>query len=182
MVNTVASNTIKTAKQAAVDIARQAALEPTEILKEVKTQASPIEIQTDKESPPFAQIQTSTSEGDIKQKGVQDSIKSERRLGALKNEIEDIRKQDLFNDLQAKISGGEHVPIQTFSELSLEQRQVLNALAESVKNKQKQAELQNSLSEVPTIHSKPSRRFGAGQKEEAQKQQTRVEKPVQQSV
>jgi hypothetical protein len=59
----------------------------------------------------------------------------------------------------------------------MEQKQVLKAQMEAVRIQKLKFEIQNSV-EVPAIHSKPSRRFGAGQKQEAEKAQTRVEKPV----
>jgi len=60
----------------------------------------------------------------------------------------------------------------------MEQKQVLMAQMEAVRNRQKQASDQGNINNVPAIHSKPSRRFGAGQKHEAEKQQTRIEKPI----
>jgi hypothetical protein len=98
-------------------------------------------------------------------------------MQALQSEIDDIRKQDVFKDLQSRISQGLDVPLEDYPELSMEQKQVLKAQMEAYKNQQ-QASFQANVNEVPAIHSKPSRRFGAGQKHEAEKQQTRVEKPV----
>jgi hypothetical protein len=99
-------------------------------------------------------------------------------MEALNQELKDIEKQDLFKDLQGKISEGEAVPLQDYSELSMEQKQVLKAQMEAVKKQKAQAEYNQASIEVPGVNSKPSRRFGAGQKHEAEKQQTRVEKPV----
>ena len=79
--------------------------------------------------------------------------------------------------MQAKISQGIEIPLDDYQGLSMEQKQVLKAQMEAVKNQQRDAD-SRAINEVPAIHSKPSRRFGAGQKHEAEKQQTRVEKPV----
>ena len=49
---------------------------------------------------------------------------------------------------------------------------------EAVKQQRQQAAYAQSQSGVSESTSKPSRRFGAGQKQQAQKQQTHVEKPV----
>jgi hypothetical protein len=104
-------------------------------------------------------------------------MKSGRRMEALTREIEDIRKQNIFKDLQRKISEGKEISLEEYPELSMEQKQVLMAQMEAVKNQKAMAN-KNTLAEVPTVHSKPSRRFGAGQKSQAEKEQTRVEKPV----
>jgi hypothetical protein len=99
-------------------------------------------------------------------------------MEALNRELSDIHKQDLFKDLQAKISQGTIVPLEDYPELSMEQKQVLKAQMEAVRTSRRQDAQASKQLEVPAIHSKPSRRFGAGQKQEAEKQQTRVEKPV----
>ncbi len=175
------NNTAKQTGQSAVDlaqkIARQVAEEPIEILKDAREQVTgqetskPLENQT-----PKNQVEPSLQE--TEQQKVKDKAFSERRMQALQNEIEDIRKGDLFKDLQAKISEGIEIPLEDYPELSMEQKQVLKAQMEAVKFQKQQAEFQSSVQEVPSVSSKPSRRFGAGQKHEAEKQQTRVEKPV----
>jgi hypothetical protein len=116
----------------------------------------------------------------VDQQKTQDKMKSGRRMEALETELKDIRKQDLFKDLQGKISQGIEVPLEDYSELSMEQKQVLKAQMEAVKQQKLNAKYSSEKS-APAIVSKPSRRFGAqmrGQKAEAEKQQTRVEKPV----
>ena len=98
-------------------------------------------------------------------------------MEAFQRELEDIRKQDLFKSLQEKISQGIIIPLEDYPDLSMEQKQVLKAQMEAVKNQmaKQQAAGQNTL-EIPV--SKKSRRFGTTQKQEAQKQTTHVEKPV----
>lgn len=156
-------------------ITKQVVREPLEILNDVKEQTlgetlnpsvSPSENQNNDQGKVVEQ-----------QKKLNDQMKSGRRMEALQREIEDIRKQDVFKNLQRRISEGEEIPLEEYPDLSMEQKQVLMAQMEAVKNQKAQAN-KNVLKEVPTIHSKPSRRFGAGQKQEAEKQQTRVEKPV----
>ena len=110
------------------------------------------------------------------QQELNDKMKSNRLLDALNRELDDIHKQKIFKDLQARIAAGEEITLDEYPELSIEQKQVLLAQMEAVK-KQKAAS-QNNFSDVPAIVSKPTRRFGAGQKHEAEKQQTHVEKPV----
>jgi hypothetical protein len=156
-------------------ITKQIVREPLEILKDVKEQTVGETLN------PSVPPQENQSEDQRKlvddQKELGDKMKSGRRMEALEREIEDIRKQDIFKDLQRRISEGEEVYLEEYPELSMEQKQVLMAQMEAVKN-QKAAANKNVLTEVPTIHSKPSRRFGAGQKQQAEKEQTRVEKPV----
>jgi hypothetical protein len=154
---------------------KQIVREPLEILKDVKEQTLG---ETLNSSPPPPEKKNSDQEKIIEQQGkINDQMKSGRRMEALQKEIDDIRKQDVFKDLQRRISEGEEISLEEYPELSVDQKQVLNAQMEAVRN-QKAAANNNVLKEVPTIHSKPSRRFGAGQKSQAEKEQTRVEKPI----
>jgi hypothetical protein len=156
-------------------IAKQIAREPLEILKNAGEQAVGSEA-----AKPIEKIPNSSpTKPTERQENALDQMKSTRRMEALNQELKDIQKQDLFKDLQEKISLGEEIPLQDYPELSMEQKQVLKAQMEAVKTQMLNAQYANNISlEVPAIHSKPSRRFGAGQKHEAEKQQTRVEKPV----
>lgn len=170
----ILSDSSKSAKSIAQNIAHQIAQEPIEILKEAGNQimGEPQIDSTDNQNPKQTDTQTVRKEFEAKRF-------ADRRMQALQNEIGDIRKQEIFKDLQAKISQGEMVPLEDYPELSMEQKQVLKAQMEAVKTQMINAEYTNNkYSEVPTVHSKPSRRFGAGQKQEAEKAQTRVEKPV----
>jgi hypothetical protein len=176
------NNTAKQAGQSARDlaqkIARQMAQEPLEVLKDVREQVAPQEISP--QNPQPAQNNESQNKTMVDQQKTQDKMKSGRRMEALETELKDIRKQDLFKDLQGKISQGIEVPLEDYSELSMEQKQVLKAQMEAVKQQKLNAKYSSEKS-APAIVSKPSRRFGAqmrGQKAEAEKQQTRVEKPV----
>ena len=100
-------------------------------------------------------------------------------MEALKREIEDIHKQDLFSDLQKRVSAGEEIPLENYSELTLDQKQVLKAQMEAVKFQKQQAEYAEVQGTGKLFGSaKKGRRFGSGQKQEAEKQQTHVEKPV----
>ena len=173
----IGAGTVKTAQDIAQKIVRQAASEPLEILKDAGTQvmgSNPVESQSGSQGNQNPQEKNITDQGKLK-----DSIFANRRMQALQNEINDIRKQDLFSDLQRKISGGEEIFLEEYPELSMEQKQVLKAQMEAVKTQMLNAQYANAkFSDVPSITSKPSRRFGAGQKQEAEREQTRVEKPV----
>lgn len=178
-------NTAKQVGQSARDlaqkIAKQMAREPLEIIKNAGGQITGTE--TQKPSEAYPQNQSSENQAKIlgHQNELQDKAKSGRRMEALNQELKDIHKQNLFKELQAKISQGFDVPVADFSELSMEQKQVLNAQIEAVKFQKQQAAYNQSRGGVVMSSSKPSRRMGAGQrgqKAEAEKQQTRVEKPV----
>jgi hypothetical protein len=166
----------QSAKNLAQQIAKQIAQEPLEVFKDVGTQITGVE----QSKPQENYSQNSNFEDQLKinhhQNKLQDKAKSGRRMEALTQELKDIHKQDLFADLQRKISQGIEVPISDYTELSMEQRQVLMAQLEAVKIQKSRISNQNSG--VIESHSKRGRRFGAGQKQEAEKQQTRVEKPV----
>lgn len=174
----IGTSTTKSASDMARSIAKQIAQEPIEILKDARSQVVGTETGNSQGPPKVQPQENNQAKVSSGQAELQDKAFAGRRMQALQSEIEDIRKQDTFKELQAKISQGIDVPLEDFPELSMEQKQVLKAQAEAVKFQKQQAEYQASFNDVPAINSKPSRRFGAGQKHEAEKAQTRVEKPV----
>lgn len=169
----------KTAKNLAQKIARQMAREPLEVLKTAGSQVTGVEAPMLRENEPQSQ-QTSGEQGKLiqHQKELQDKMKSTRRMEALARELSDIYKHDIFEDLQAKIAKGIEVSLDDYSELTMEQKQVLRAQMEAVKFQKQQAAYQESRGGFKMPGSKKGRRFGSTQKQEAEKQQTRVEKPV----
>lgn len=178
------NNTAKQAGQSAKDlaqkIARQMAQKPLEVLKTARQQVVGSEQIANRQEVRPLDNQNPEVQAKIVQhrNELQDKAKSGRRMEALNQELKDIHKQDLFKDLQNKIAQGVEVPITDYTELSMEQRQVLKAQMEAYKNQSEDVKNKNALAEVPAVRSKPSRRFGAGQKREVEKLQTRVEKPV----
>ncbi|MGA3292239.1 MAG: hypothetical protein ABSC49_03800 [Candidatus Microgenomates bacterium] len=178
------NNTAKTSGQYARDlaqkIAKQIAKGPLEVLKTANEQVFNPENIPLNENPQVSQS------GDLEQKKIeeqqitQDKIRTSRGMEALKSELSDIEKQDLFKNLQEKITQGEEIPLEDYPTLSIEQKQVLKAQTEAVKYQKDQAAYNESKGALPFVSSKPNRRFGAGrsQKAEAERQQTRVEKPV----
>jgi len=177
--NSTANQVGQSAKNLAQQIAKQMAAEPLEILKNAGEQTTGKELSGQPEEHPDGQ--TGGSDGQKKlleqQTKLQDEMKSRRMMEAFDRELSDIKKQKLNADIQRRISEGETIPLEEYPDLSPEQKQVLNAQMEAVKNQIAQSK-QNNLTEVPTVHSKPSRRFGAGQKSQAEKEQTHVEKPI----
>ena len=157
-------------KKLAQKVAKQFTDESLEILKTASEQVTGNEqVETPQEKPHI----------DNGQAELQDKMRTSRRMEAYQRELDDIRKQDVFRDLQRRISEGEEVPVNDYPELSTEQKQVLNAQMEAVKFQKKQAEYAESQSGGRLFGSaKKSRRMGQGQKQEAEKHQTRVEKPV----
>lgn len=172
----LAQSTTKSASDLAQKIARQIAQEPLEILKIAREQTVGVETTGQPDSRTTGQPVEQQKKLEEQQK-LQDHLKSTRRMEAFQRELEDIRKQDLFKSLQEKISQGIEIPLEDYSQFSMEQKQVLKAQMEAVRNQKarQQASGQNSL-EIP--NSKKGRRFGSTQKQEAEKQTTRVEKPV----
>lgn len=172
----LAQDTTKSAKSLAQQIAKQMAREPLEILKDAGDQISDRQ-----EVRPLDGIGNNSEDQQRQiehQNDLQDKMKSTRRMEALDRELEDIRKQDLFKDLQAKIAQGIEVPLEDYSELTMEQKQVLKAQMEAVKFQKDQAEYNESQKGFQLPASKKGRKMGGGQKGQAEKEQTRVEKPV----
>lgn len=172
----VGNTTAKTVQDIAKTIAGQMAEEPLEILKDASGQVTGIEQGAPRKFPQDPN-ENGQPQQDPGQEELKDKAFADRRMRALQTEIDDIKRGEIFKELQSKISDGQIVPLEDYPELSMEQKQVLKAQMEAVRIQKLKFEIQNSV-EVPAIHSKPSRRFGAGQKQEAEKAQTRVEKPV----
>lgn len=166
-------NTAAQVKQAFKKSAKTFTDEPLELLKSARKQITGEEIAPDSYSGQEADdSQKIADEQDYKdQKSKQDG----RHLEALESELKDIRRQKIFNDLMQRIQNGEDVPIEEFSELSYEQKDVLNAQIEAVK--QRKINNENTTSQLIEPTTKKGRQL-MGQKQSAQKQTTRVEKPV----
>jgi hypothetical protein len=170
-------NTTAQVKQLVKKSAQQMAQEPLELLKSAAKQITGAENLPN--SNPKEQQQKPKEEGDgvpqdekdyKKQVAEQDG----RHLQALESELKDIRRQKLFNELMKRVQDGEDVPLEEFSELSFEQKDVLKAQMEAVKARN----LQQTTSSVDMPTSKKGRKMGGGQKGAAKKEETRVEKPV----
>lgn len=177
----IGNNTAKSAQDIARNIAKQIIEEPIEILKDAGSQVTGLEKGQSQETGGKTNVEDRSQKINNREKELKDKSFADRRMQALQNEIDDIRRQGVFKDIQERISQGEEVSLEDYPELSMEQKQVLKAQAEAFKFRQQQAQYNAAVMEVPAVHSKPSRRFGAGQKHEAEKQQTRVEKPIQPS-
>lgn len=175
----IAQNTANSTKALAQQIARQMAQEPLEVLKTASGQVRGQEISPSADSPRPPQTHEEQQKLISHQKELHDKMKAGRMMEAFQQELDEIRKQKLFKDLQAKISEGAEVPLEDYGELSMDQKQVLKAQMEAVNFQKKQAEY-NAAQEGGSLFgsAKKGRKMGGGQKQEAEKQQTRVEKPV----
>ncbi|WKZ25665.1 MAG: hypothetical protein QY322_04800 [bacterium] len=168
------NNTTAQIKQAIKKSALQVASEPLELLKNASRQISGEEVAPQQQEVSKPETEISQDEVDYKK---QTSEQDGRHLQALESELKDIRRQKLFNDLMKRIQDGEDVSVEEFSELSFEQRDVLKAQLEAVK-KQKIIQQSDPSGLIEPIAKKGRRMMGGGQKQSAQKQTTRVEKPV----
>lgn len=160
-------NAAQTTKNIAQKIAQQLVQEPAEILKTAREQIAG-EKNTgipEKSEPKIPDFQSE----------LQDKTKASRLIEAYKRELEDIRRERLFKELQRRIAEGEEIPLHDFPELSPEQKQVLKAQMEAYQNQK--SKLQNQDNELQEPQPKRSRRlFHFGKKTEVKRQQTRVEK------
>ena len=161
-------------KVTAQKIAKQLAQEPLEILKTAREQvvgnrSEESRIREEPKAPDF-------------QSKLQDKIKSSRKMEAFQRELADIRKGELFKDLQRRIAQGEEISLQDYPELSLEQKQVLKAQMEAVKAQMLNAKNTNDKLLQEPAAKKGRRLFNFGKKQEVKRQQTRVENVVPPSV
>lgn len=144
----------KKTQQMAQQVARQIAQEPLEILKDAGKQVMGTpEVQSQAQKP---QADSSNSQADIAGRAEKVKQQDRRLLGALEQEISEIRMQKAKAQEQAK-----------------------------VQEQQRQQQQQASVESVPMVTSKRSRRMGAqpqGQKASVERQQKHVESPVQSST
>lgn len=173
----LAHDTTNSAKSLAKHIAKQMAREPLEILKDVREQSTGQELSGQTETP-YPSNPDNQKQQVVHQNELQDKMKNSRRMEALNRELDDIHKQEKFSDLQKRISEGEDISLEEYPELSMEQKQVLNAQMEAVKNQiaAQNSQGQNVLNE-PATH-KGRQLFNFGKKQAMKNEQTRVEKPV----
>ena len=164
-------NTAQNLKQALKKSAKTFSEEPLEILKNMARQVAP-EVARGPGDTPYQQDNKINEDQERVKKQLAES--DGRKIEALENELKDIRRQKLFNDLMQRIQSGEDVSIDSFQELKFEERDVLKAQLFAAKNRQAQA----SGKSFVEPSAKKGRRMGFGQKQSAQKQTTRVEKPV----
>lgn len=164
-------NTTAQVKQQIKKSAQQMAQEPLELLKSAARQVSGEEEKPQQQEQPKSGSEIPQSEETYKK---QVAEQDGRHLEALESELKDIRRQKLFNELMRRIQSGEDVPIEEFSELSYEQKDVLKAQIKAIETRN----TQTIANDIPELSLKRGRKMGGGQKGAAKKEQTRVEKPV----
>jgi hypothetical protein len=164
------------AKNIAKTVAKQIAQEPLEILKTAKEQVTPTQnYREEKKEQPDNDNQAKELE---EKKDSQDKMMASRRREALERELEDIKKEKLFADLQRRIANGEEVFLEEYPTLSVEQKQVLMAQMEAVKNRVEMQKNQGQNTFTEPAAKKGRQLFNFGKKTAMQREQTRVEKPV----
>jgi hypothetical protein len=173
----LAQDTTQSAKSLAQQVAKQMAREPLETLKDVKEQVTGVKI-SEQQSVKNADDSENQKKLVEHQNDLQDRMKSSRRMEALDRELEEIRKQKLFSDLQRRISEGEEIPLEDYPELSMEQKQVPKAQMEAVRVQMENAKSENGKSFVEPASKKGRQLFNFGKKQAVKNEQTRVEKPV----
>jgi hypothetical protein len=163
-------------KTLAQKVAKQVAQEPLEVLKEAGNQVAGIESREPPEVYPQNQDVDAQAKIVGQQRAREDREKSNRGLEAYRQELKDINKENLFKDLQGKISKGVEIPLQDYPQLSLEQKQVLKAQMEAVKSQMENAKSANGKSLVEPATKKGRQLFNFGKKTEMKREQTHVEK------
>lgn len=151
--------------------------DPLEILNNVRDQVFGPENSQQTNQENNVSLNNSPTDEEIEYKK-QSAEQDGRHLEALEKELRDIRLQNTYNELNQKIQSGEDIPIEAFSELSYEQRDVLKAQLEAYKAKKISSMNQGTGLVEPA--SKKGRNFFGGmkRKQAAEKQQTRVEIPL----
>lgn len=143
------------AKQIAINVAKQAARESNEFLKTAGQQvlATP-ESSREQESNPTRIPQEREAVVDRQQQAPKKDLSF---MNIYKNELEQIRQENLFKELQKRIAEGEEIPLEDFAtQLTSEQREVLKAQMEAVRVR-KEAMKKEKSDTIPQIVSKRAR-------------------------
>lgn len=156
----IGSSVKKTAQDAARKSAAQIAKEPLEFLADFDTQLRSIEHPPIEKSPGKENTIKSSGES-AKIEEQKDREKAKRLSLAYVAELEDIRRQKIFEELKRKILSGEEVVLEGIKELSPDQIQVLRALKEALEGKQSE---NKEKIETPLVEpvSKPKRGLFSG--------------------
>jgi hypothetical protein len=143
----------QTAQKAAQAVAKQASYETGEFLKSAREQVM---------TPPETPRQDENKKQEAPQEQKEDSTNKRHvsYLESYQQELEQIRRENLYKELLKKVTEGEVVPLEDYAkELSFEQRQVLKAQMEAVKARREQTEQEQSTNSLPQIISKQGRRM-----------------------
>ena len=173
MKSQILSDTTKGAKQIAIDAAKKMAREPLEILKNAsETLTSPAAVNV-------KNYQIGEKRPDIldQQKQEENMKKDLRIVQALENEMKDINRNKLIEEIQKKISLGEAVYFENYPELPPEQIDILKKQQWEVEEGRKQ-KANSKDGGVPGPAPKRSRRFGFSKKQAAERESTKTEKPM----
>lgn len=150
--------------------AKQIANEPFEILKTATNQLNP-EIQQNSQTASNQSRESQQDQAEEERKKQEDFVKSKRLLGALEQEMKEIATQKLFSELQRKIAEGQVVYLNDYPELSMEQKQVLMAQAQAVK--ERNISPPKVFSEASSKKGRRMQGWGAKVKREQTKTETR---------
>jgi len=144
---------IQTAKQVAIQAAKQTVRESNEFIKSAREQiAPPPQSEQHQEKPEEKKEEPKVDEAHL-------ASQKSRMMQAYDSELTQIRRDNLFKELQRKISQGEEITLEDFiTQLSSEQREVLKAQMEAIKM-QKEAAQSQSQNSIPEIISKKGRQM-----------------------
>ena len=157
----IVSSINKTSKQLAKDTARKIAGEPLEVLKQAGAQVVGQESVSK-----TSDLNTQGAAGEINSQSQSNLPNAEEvkkkdlgRIKELEEEAKRIRRDNLFNNLQARISAGEDISLENITELSWEEKQVLQAQIEAVKVRKLQQDAEATGNIVEST-ARPSRKLG----------------------
>jgi len=152
-------NIPQTAKQAAINIAKQTVRESNEFLKSARQQVAPNPEVSKEEGRP-SDSSSPKSKQEEEKKDMAKLREHSSFMQTYKQELEQIRRDNLFKELQKKISEGEEIPLGDYvSGLTSEQREVLKAQMEVVKIRREQEGKAKKKDTIPEVVSKKGRQM-----------------------
>lgn len=171
------SKTAKTTQNLVRQAAWQMAQEPLEVLKTARSQIGGREYGS-----PEPEINTAPPAGEpdteVRKLQEEEKTRTSSNLQRLESELLEIRRERILGQLQQKIAQGEEVYLENFPELSIEQSQVLRAEMEAVRLRKQQEELGRGKTLFEPATKRPRGLLFGGPKLQAERQRTKVEKPI----
>lgn len=114
--------------------------------------------------PQKKEIPTKKEQEGLKESREEKQIEARSRmlLQKLRAELEEIRREKIFNELSKRVSQGEEINLSLYPNLTIEQRQVLKAQMEAIKRKKEELEKSEQKEDIqePTTK-RPRGLFGA---------------------
>lgn len=175
MNNDIGSKVKKSTKQLAQQSAKQVAREPLEVIKTAGRQVAGAEKKEEVKKPSDKTSVPEKARDITPEKKRKIEKKGENLFQAYQSELEDIRKQEIFKDIQRRIQNGEDVSLIDIPGLTREQREVLSAQKKALKLREEEEEKKKEDDQPVEPSTKIKRKMFTGVKGKLEKLKRKTE-------